>query len=542
MRGSQWGRTFPGWVLVWLCVVAPVRAQLASEERFELRGKVINAANGAGVSNALVQLGGSGSQVQFSGPDGSFVFTELPRGTYQVAAIKPGYFNEQEIGQAFGEGNAAQKVPSDTDATVKLIAEGIIYGRVENENGQPVEGIQVRAEMWQVMDGVKRLQNVARTLTDDEGQFRIAELKPGTYYVKFAGEAIGRARAYGLSRKKQNEPGYGSQFYPGVTDVGLATAVRIRSGSQVQITQALKPEKLYEVSGVLRGTSEGKWFHVYLTEPSGEPLRRAPHIDQKSGEFQFEGVPEGTYLLRAMGLDPNEQGPEGPRAHLTALMPIRLNRDLTGLVLMLGRGANVEVAIEDEIPVEGKETHQVEIRLVSKESRQITQALMLPPAKEDRQAPHRFERIEPGTYEVEASPNGKGYVASLRCGDLDLLRDELTIAAGAAVPPIEVKLRNDGAELDVEATENGRPAVASVVLYSEEYPKKAFVEGVNGGKASMGNLRPGAYKVVVLKGLREVEFRDPVFMEKYLAQAKEVNLRPGEKVSVRVEVQEMQEE
>ena len=243
-----------------------------------------------------------------------------------------------------------------------------------------------------------------------------------------------------------------------------------------------------------------------------------------------------------MGQDPNEES-EGPHAPLTAQMPMHLNRDLTGVVLMLGRGVNVDVTIEDEIPAEGEEVHQVNIRLASKEFRQMSQGLLLPAPKGVAQWPRRFEGIAPGTYEVEATANGKGYVASLRCGDVDLLRDELTIAAGAAVPPIEVKLRDDGAELNVEATEDGRPTTGGLaVVYSEEYPKKAFVTGVNGGKASMGNLRPGAYKVVVLKGLQEVEYRDSAFMEKYLAQAKEVNLRPGEKLRVQVEVQEMREE
>ena len=272
-------------------------------------------------------------------------------------------------------------------------------------------------------------------------------------------------------------------------------------------------------------------------------LRRTVHLDAKSGGFRIEGVPEGTYMLTATAEDPNEEESQGRRAPLMARMPIHVNRDLTGVVLMLGRGVNVDVKIEDEIPVEGEEVHQVNVRLVSKEFRQMSQGLLLPAPKDVAQWPRRFEGIAPGTYEVEATANGKGYVASLRCGDVDLLRDELTIAAGAAVPPIEVKLRDDGAELNVEATENGRPATGGLaVVYPEEYPKKVLVMGVIGGKASMGNLRPGTYKVGARKRLQEVEYRDAAFMEKYLAQAKEVNLRPGEKVSVQVEVQTVGEE
>jgi hypothetical protein len=125
---------------------------------------------------------------------------------------------------------------------------------------------------------------------------------------------------------------------------------------------------------------------------------------------------------------------------------------------------------------------------------------------------------------------------------VDLLREDLTVAAGAAVPPIEVKLRNDGAGIEIETTEGGKAAAATVVLYSEEYPKKSLLLAMpTGTQTALGNVRPGTYKVVAIKGLPELEYLDPAFVEKYVSTGKDVNLRAGEKVSVRVEVQELEE-
>ena len=533
--------------LAWgMCsVLAAAIAAQQTEEKYELRGKVVNLTTGAPVANALVRLGGSGDQVHFSAADGAFVFTELSRGNYQLTAAKPGYFNAAELGQAYSGPPESQSVPADTDAVLKLTPEGIIYGTVENESGQPIEELSVRVQTWQISNGVKQLGVVGTATTDDEGQFRVAELRPGNYFVNFFSGGRGGFRVFsgGLPKKVQDEQGYGSQYYPGVPDVASATLVRIRAGSQGQITQKLKQQKLYDISGVVHGASPEAGFHISLSDDDGERVQETVHEDQKTGEFQIAGVPEGTYLLTAIAQDLANL-PGEPKRPLMATLPVHVNTDLTGLVLMLGRGANVDVSIEDEIPLHGEEIHQVTVSLASKgfHGMWLSHGLMLPPPPGAAQVPRRFEGIAPGIYEVEAAPNGRGYVASLRCGDVDLMRDDLTVTAGATVPPIEVTLRDDGASISVQTTDNGQPASANVLLYSEEYPKKSIVLGPNQGNAQMDNIRPGVYKVVALKGLREAEFRDAEFMQKYLVQAKEVNLRPGDKVTVQVEVQAREEE
>ncbi len=87
MRASDCARTLLIWALLWSCLAARATAQLTAEgRRFELRGRVMNAATGAPVGGALVQLYGAQTKAQFSGPDGAFVFADMPRGSYTVTA------------------------------------------------------------------------------------------------------------------------------------------------------------------------------------------------------------------------------------------------------------------------------------------------------------------------------------------------------------------------------------------------------------------------------------------------------------------------
>jgi hypothetical protein len=297
------------------------------------------------------------------------------------------------------------------------------------------------------------------------------------------------------------------------------------------------------VAGVIRGANPESGFSLTLMNTAGDTVQKSARIDAKTGEFQIQGIPPGTYMLSATAHWPNQYGTEEYRRPLSASLPIHLNSDLTGVVLTPGTGISVGVEVHDEIPREAStnDPHQVLMRMVSKEFPQFSRSIVLPPPQWDRRAPARFEELPPGSYTVEATPYLPGYVASLQCGTVDLLRDDLTLAPGAALPPIEVTLRNDGAQLSLTVTENGQPAAASVVIYSAEYPRRSLLIGTDTGSFSTGNIAPGAYQVVAVKDVEDLEFRNPAAMGKYLDRASAVTLQPGDKVSVRVELRNLQE-
>lgn len=515
--------------------------QQGESESFVLRGRVVNGATGKGVAHALVQVYAPGPEAVFSGDDGGFEFTDVPRGTYNVMARKPGFLNEQQL-RRWNPGPDATMVgvPQEKDATVKLIPEAVIHGRVLDANQEPIEDVNIEARTWMTQDGVKRLQSAANAMSDDEGRFRLAELPPGTYYLHFLPAGRRRPGNPGLQERDEEE-GYGAQFYPGVADAAAAEAIRVTAGAHVGIEQILAKQRVYEISGVVRGGPANGGFGLNLTDATGERVPARTRVNQSTGAFRLQGVPAGTYVLSAMSWSRTGEN-EQP---VNAIIPIHLNADVSGMTILLGHGASVGVELDDERSetaiAEGM-TARVSINLISEGMPQFGRSIVYPPPKQDKNAPREFAGLAPGTYRVEAQPYGPGYVAGLRCGSVDLLRDDLVVPAGGALPPIQVTLRDDGGQILVTAVKAGEPVTAMVVLYSEDYPRRSrggWVQG--GGSMSWGLLAPGMYKVVAIENAEDLEFRHPAVMEKYLDHAVEVNLGPGDQKNVRAEVQEFQE-
>jgi len=512
-------------------------AQQITSETFELRGRVINSATGEPVGLALVQISAPRQKAQFTGADGTFVFTDLPPDNYWPVARKPGFFDDSEPQKPAPTRflSTGQHEP----IILRLLPEAIIFGEIKDENGAPLEGVTVRAQQWQDLNGEKQLVPAASASTDDEGIFRLAELRPGRYYLSFSStNSGGWSTTYQLTSKKPEERGYAAQFYPGVPDLESASAMEIRAGAQVRIVQTLSRQRLFEVAGVVRGADPASGFNLTLTNSMGDMVQKKVRLDPKTGQFQISGVPRGAYLLQATASSGLLRIPDEDRPPLTATVPLRLEGDVSGLVVVLGSGISVDVQVRDEISDNGEANRlrQVSLELKPQGFPRSASWITVPRAPDDRRTPARFEGLAPGVYSVSGTPHGPWYLASMRCASADLLRDDLKLTTGAA-PPIEVVLRDDGAQLAVNAVKNGQPATAGLLLLSPDYPRRSQFLG-RASSVSVGNLAPGRYDVIAMEGAENLEFRNPMAIKRYLRNATEVDLGPRAAVSISVEVEE----
>ena len=160
-----------------------------------ISGRVLRP-GGRPIMGAMVRLIPAAStqappKIDFTDAEGTYQFI-LPKeaaGTYRVAAFHQGY-----LGTVYGQRRASDPGEEITVAAgdtrdrivMTLSRPGAIAGRLLDENGDPVEGVAVRASQVRWVDGRRRLVEMAPFTqpTDDLGRYRIFSLQPGEYVVE----------------------------------------------------------------------------------------------------------------------------------------------------------------------------------------------------------------------------------------------------------------------------------------------------------------------------------------------------------------------
>lgn len=314
-------------------------------------GVVVDADTGRPIPGVVVHLGRSprgpiGFQNrQISDSRGRFVFVDQPAGEgFVLTGGKPGYFQPPTPPQVGGTPGDITLAEGQwlRDVRLALRRTGAIEGRVTDEAGEPVVGIDVRAVALVDIAGRRQLASGPITRTDDRGRYRVAGLLPGTYLVmvpslqasvttyatvasihgyseaQFASQAPARARSMTvpildaddglrvvIGRGPVPPPpvdgqrfGYAATFHPGTPHPDQATRIEL-SGADAVADIQLQPVP----TGSLRGRVEGpgqmaNLFVRLVTHPDlGLGLETATARTHVDGTFAFANVPAGEYVL-----------------------------------------------------------------------------------------------------------------------------------------------------------------------------------------------------------------------------------------------------
>ncbi len=186
-----------------------------------------------------------------TGPDGTFVFIDLPAGSFGVSVWRNGFVevspHDDDRGQ-FVTLRPGQRVDS---LTLRLRPTGVIAGQVSDEDREAVQGLEVMALRIKFQPGGgKKVSRFGRTVTDDLGNFRIANLPPGSYYVSAGGLIEHPMGATGLKQGPTGGMQYRNTFYPGTPAMDEAQVVKLGpEGSANDIRFTVPTEGNYAIKG-----------------------------------------------------------------------------------------------------------------------------------------------------------------------------------------------------------------------------------------------------------------------------------------------------
>ena len=154
--------------------------------------------------------------------------------------------------------------------------------------------------------------------------------------------------------------------------------------------------------------------------------------------------------------------------------------------------------------------------------------------------PLTITSIMPGPYWVSVYSE-RGFAAAIKYGDTDLLRQPLVVPPGGLRDPIEVTLRDDGAQIEgliVESVSNPQgtspipdPFTAPHVylIPSPDSTGQYMDTWAPGGKFSLQKIPPGDYQVLAFaRPQQNLEYGNAAAMRQYESLGQEIRLVAGQ--------------
>jgi protocatechuate 3,4-dioxygenase beta subunit len=186
-------RSAAAWALVILVILAeplPGRMQDAPATRQRagsLSGRVVDQ-TGTPVAGATMELRRNlrPARRTVTDAEGAFLLTDVLPGTYELVATRSGYA-EGAYGRRWpgGDGRSLPVAPGQvlTDLRITAWELAVITGRLVDERGEPLPGVQVEALRRRWSLGRLHLDAQGTDETDDRGVYRIGALLPGSYVI-----------------------------------------------------------------------------------------------------------------------------------------------------------------------------------------------------------------------------------------------------------------------------------------------------------------------------------------------------------------------
>jgi hypothetical protein len=524
-------------------------------QEFSIGGVVVDSVAGRGVGHALVVLtmyadpktrgGEQPMRRVMADEEGRFEFRGLTStGRAGIQAAKAGYEAATDVrtglSRSFG-GFQELNVEPGVNVTVTLVPEATIAGRVVDASGEPIEKMPIHLTIEGAVNGRRVAQDVRRGVrTNEEGEFRFADLQAGRYFVS-AGpseEVSSRSAAGGRTAL-----GYATVFYGGGSDYATASPIDLTAGKHVDVDLRMELQPLFKVSGVISGGLATGLRQIAIFNAANQRLvnRSEERSDQ---EFQIAELPRGSYTLHVSSLDTET------RECTATIKRLNLTRDVSGLQLALSPCATVTVNIhvehakpetnktpsnsEESGSIPSDQKYPVQSSLRPNDERGMSPTYHGMPTKDE---PDKAiaRGVAPGRYIVEVPLIRKMYVESMQSGMTDLLREDLVVAPGVAVAPVDVRLRDDGALLDGEVNLGPDVKTAAVIAIPVETPRLARNAIVLSGQFNFRPLAPGRYELFAVDRLNDFAYAEQDVIGKYLAHAKEVTLRANERTTVELE-------
>jgi Carboxypeptidase regulatory-like domain len=524
----------------------------ADKETCSVSGTVLRQDTGEPLSKAKVSLVArekwEDSVFDLTDPQGHFLLDELPCGSYSLSAAHFGF-----VEMSFG-----QRKPSDPGAVLTLVhgqkmtglvfklqRTAVITGHVFDENGELVQGAFVRALRPSGRGKGQDTQEAGTGVTNDLGEFRIYDLKPGRYYIAVSYDPWSfRVALDPKPRRRALKKGYPATFYPNTTDPSKAQTLAVNPGDELTaIAFRMELVAMNTVSGkilnppaanAMRGTIQVSVF------PRDSSLLRYDLIDSqtpaKDGAFVISRVPPGSYNIEASYMD---------RDSMEGVWTVRqlevTNADVEAITLAFAPSNTVRGHVQWE---------------GSKQEDLASFMVFLSPADEEFSVARRsevkpdgsllFRNVNEGEYRPRIfASNSDCYIKTARAGTTPMVDGKLPIHSGddnslefvvsCRAPQVEGQVFNG----------DSLPAVGVFVVLVPEPKLRQEPWNYHDARTDqtghflLKGIKPGDYKLFTWDAVEEGDWRDADFLKPFEEKGVSLHLDEGDQKSIGLNLIEM---
>ncbi len=518
------------------------------EEPAAVEGQVLNAATGEPLKRATVTLRRTSSSSE-AAPRGYTATTDAG-GKFAIAGVVPGEYRLSARRNGFVDadygsrdylraGTALTLKPGQRMAEIlfQMTPHGVIAGRVVDEDGEPVAGVRMQALRYRYPQGRRQLAEYGEGGTNDIGEYRIAGLPPGRYYISASPR---RSYERGMQPAAgQPEEEYATTFYPNAGDAGEAAPVDVAPGGQLRgLDLTLRRHRTVYVRGRVAGwQAAGRQRVMLFLRPRGTaaPSMNRPGNVDPGGNFEFRGVAPGSYTLVAAV-------PERGRGGLTARLPVEVgSANVENLGVTLNPPLNLagRVRADSQAPVN---LTGIEVSL------RAAEPVMFGPstssARVQADGTFSFAGVSPDEYMVTLSglPDGL-YVKVIAAGGQNVLLSRMDLSRGLA-GGLEILLSPHAGQLTGVVQNDQQEPVAggAVVMVPQEQERRGLAQYYRtaaadaSGRFTVKNLDPGQYRIYAWRDIEPGMYFDPDFMRPVENEGEPVNIREDGREEVRVRV------
>jgi protocatechuate 3,4-dioxygenase beta subunit len=434
--------------------------------------------------------------------NGHFVINGVPPGKYQLRAGKTGYVpgnycldgGPPKATLVLHPGEKLDKVE------FRLSRTAVIMGRVTDETGEPIAGVEMEADSAGTRMGDGLLEDPFRiAVTNDLGEYRINDLPPGSYYFSATDSGTSVQGNWSLPTDDRYA-NHLTIYYPDAIKSSEARKVRLSAGQERRIDFSLRTVKLLSISGRLLGADGKPAAQVTVNfRPQdrysslvASNLRRYGFITDAQGNFVIREVLPGSYLVSATAPEEEEYWTE---------QRVEVARDdVSGLVLQLRK----ELDLSGKMKTTGGsefEFQKLSVWLESPERDEPSYRGAWADVEND--GTFKIHRVRPATQRLKVYPMPDGwYLRSASFGKQNVLEDGLKLSDSDSHESLELTFSPTAGRIEGMVLRGDDPAYDVVVRI---FPEPAnpnntslYQEGLadENGHFDFDSVVPCRYRVV----------------------------------------------